>query len=210
MPPEIAEHLVGGPRYSMAFDTAALAEEEGGALLLIGSQSVLVAARELIDGRVGKDQRKLKLRDHFAKHIKIDRSSMAHLWKEIAEERKVGRDGVESSQHLRADGVVITREIEPSHFHAFRRRDECLGDEQVRQIGKAQGLGWGKLKPGAVIERVIRKRRKPRIPHQIGIEGGVDGHRRAALITRSAAIRADDAIVVDADGDGLSVAESTR
>src|SRR5205823_3137759 len=49
-----------------------------------------------------------------------------------------------------------------------------------------------------------------RIPHKVRIERGVDGHGRTPLIARPAAIRADHAIVINADGNRLSVTKSTR
>ena len=73
---------------------------------------------------------------------------------------------------------------------------------------KGQTLRRGKLESSAVIKRIVRQRGKPGIPHQVRIKRRVDGHRRAPLIARSGAVRADNAVVVDADGDGLRVAKS--
>ena len=64
------------------------------------------------------------------------------------------------------------------------------------------------MKSGAVIKWIVRERGEARVPHQVWIEGGVDDHRCAPLIARAAASGADDTVVVDADGNGLGVAEA--
>src|SRR5262249_51922845 len=45
---------------------------------------------------------------------------------------------------------------------------------------------------------------------QVGEEGGVGNSWRAPLIARPSTVGSDDAVVVNADGDGLGVAEAVR
>ena len=83
-----------------------------------------------------------------------------------------------------------------------------MRDEQVRLVGQREPFRRWKLKARAVIKGIARKRSKARVPHQFGEEGRVDGHRRAPHIARAGAMRSNNAVVFDADSDGLCVAEA--
>src|SRR5204863_7888466 len=97
---------------------------------------------------------------------------------------------------------------EAGRFVSFGRWNEGLGHQEVRLMRQAQALRRRKLKAQAVVEGIIGKRGKARIPHQVGIQSGVDGHGRAPLVAWSGPVWPDNAVVVDADGDGLGVAKA--
>src|SRR5690606_5260315 len=112
------------------------------------------------------------------------------------------------SQDLGANVVVGAGKVEARGFDALRRGDERLGGEQVRQVRERGPFGGGKDEALAIVERTPRRRVEARIPHEGRVEGGVDDHGRPALVARPGAPWTDDAVVVDADRDGLRVAEA--
>ena len=59
-----------------------------------------------------------------------------------------------------------------------------------------------------VVEGIAGERSEAGVPHQGWIEGCVDGQRRPPLIAGSRTVRADYQVVVNADGNGLRVAEA--
>src|SRR5262252_1202405 len=61
-----------------------------------------------------------------------------------------------------------------------------------------------------VIEGISRGSEEPAVPHQPGKECDIDCSRRPPLIPRTSAIVAHDVIVLDPDGDRLTVAEAIR
>src|ERR1051326_5173778 len=96
---EIAEHLIGLARHGMTLDTTRLAEEEQRASLLIRGERLFMAACELIDRRVGEDQRKLEFRDRFGKQVEGDIRPLRNLRKDPAKEFAVSRRGIQSPQN---------------------------------------------------------------------------------------------------------------
>src|SRR5262249_40081723 len=62
----------------------------------------------------------------------------------------------------------------------------------------------------SVIERAARQRIESAIPHHGRVERGVDDQGRSPLVARSAAVRSDQIVVLNADGHGLRVAEAIR
>src|SRR5215470_15687605 len=115
---------------------------------------------------------------------------------------------VDPAQHFIANVEVVSGKSEARHLNSFRRRNERLGDKQVRQVREAESFRRRELEAIAVIEWVIRERGEARVPHQVGEEGGIGDHRRAALIARAGAADPYDAIVVNPDGDRLRIAEA--
>src|SRR5881628_2576127 len=152
---EIAEHLIGLARHGMTLDTTRLAEEEQRTSLLIQGERIFMAACELIDRGVGEYQRKLEFSDGLAKHVEGDIRPLCNFRKYTAKEFAVNRRGVQTPQNLGANGVVITWKIKSSRFGTFCWRNEGLGDQQMREIGEGQVLGWGEQEPEGIIERII-------------------------------------------------------
>src|SRR6266851_9421671 len=133
---EIAEHLIGLARHGMTLDTTRPAEEEKTALLLAGRQRALATAGKLIDGRIGKDERKLEFSDGFAKHVERDIRPLCNFRKYMAKEFAISRRGVQTPQHLGANGVVIAWKIKSSRLGTLGWRNEGWGDQQMREIGE--------------------------------------------------------------------------
>src|SRR5262249_20351824 len=102
----------------------------------------------------------------------------------------------------------IAEEGEPGHLDALGGRNERLGDEQVGEGGEGQSFRAGKQKAAAIVEGIAREGSEPGVPHEGGEEGGVDRHRGASLVSGAFAVGSGEAVVVDADGDGLSVPEA--
>src|SRR5262249_34991132 len=65
-----------------------------------------------------------------------------------------------------------------------------------------------KEKAAGVVERVAGSGGKPLVPHQAGEERGVRHRGRPSLITGAVLVRSHEIIVLDSDGNRLSVAES--
>jgi hypothetical protein len=124
-----------------------------------------------------------------------------------AESPPVLRDVVDPPQHLVTDIEIVARKREAGHLDALRRRNERLRDEQVRQGRQRQSLRRRKQQTSAVVERIVGERGKARVPHQVREERSVDDHRRAPLIAGTGPIRPDEAVVLNADGDRLGIAE---
>ena len=96
-------------------------------------------------------------------------------------------------------------------FHEFGRRQIHLRHQQVadRRVARAElraAFGLRKAEAERVVERVAGRRGKAAVPHQFWIEPGVEDGRRAPQVARSMPVRADQAVVLDADGDRLGVA----
>ena len=178
------------------------------AALLSLAERVALAAGIAIDRRVGVHQGELELGDRAPEVVERDRRAGADLGEHFAEQPAVARGRVQAPQHLGADGVVVTREVEPRHLDALGGGDEGLRREQVRQVRERPPLGGRELQAGAVVERVAGEGAEARVPHQRRKERRVDRHRRAALVARPPATGADDQIVLDPDGDRLRVAEA--
>src|SRR5215475_5690082 len=120
----------------------------------------------------------------------------------------VFRHAVDPAQHFIANVEVVPGKSEARHLNSFRRRNERLGDKQVRQVRQAESFRRRELEAIAVIEWVIRERGEARVPHQVGEEGGIGDHRRATLIARAGAAGSYDSIVANPDGDRLRIAEA--
>src|ERR1043165_6588080 len=110
---------------------------------------------------------------------------------------------------LGPNGVVVADEIEPGHLVPLGWRDEGLGCQQVRLLGKCQALRKRELETGAMVEGVTRERSKARVPHESRKEGSVDHHRRAAHIARPGTMWSHPLVAVNANGDGLCIAKTS-
>src|SRR5262245_22653760 len=117
---------------------------------------------------------------------------------------------VDPAQHFIANVEVVSGKSKARHLNSFRRRNERLGDKQVRQVREAESFRRREQEAIAVIEWVVRKRGETRVPHQVWEEGGIGDHRRAALIARADAAGPHDAVVINPDGDRLRIAEAIR
>src|SRR5262249_13758001 len=159
--PEIAEHLVRRSRDRMARDAAGRAEEEERALLLLAGERVAPTARELVDRGIRERQGELELGDGLPEHVERDRPTSPDLGKGLSEEPPVCGDGVQPPEHLRADRVVVAREVEARHLGALGGRDERLRGQQVRLVRERRALRERELKAGAVVEGVVGERREP-------------------------------------------------
>ena len=104
---------------------------------------------------------------------------------------------------------------ESSDLHQLRGWNMSLRDEQVCDdwvVGGELGASFRSREEEAprVIERISRRRREAPIPHQVGVKRGVDHSGCAPLITRSGTVGPHQIVILDADGDGLSVAHAVR
>jgi len=101
---------------------------------------------------------------------------------------------------------------EPGNLDELGRRHVRLRDRQMghdRIVGREprRPFRQWKLESERVIERVAGGHGEPPVPHHVRIERRVGSERRAPLVTRALAVRADDIVVLDADGNRLRVAE---
>src|SRR5262249_40875149 len=104
---EVAEHLVRAAGDGMALHAAGLAEEEQRAALFAGAHRVPSATRELIDRRIGKDERELELGDGLAEHDEVDRRSRGDLRKDPRKAIAVRkRHGIQVLERLGANRLV--------------------------------------------------------------------------------------------------------
>ena len=104
-------------------------------------ERVPLAARVPVDRRVRERQRELELRDRAREHLERDRRRRGAP-RERPRRTASGRRATafEPAHHLGADGVVVAREREARDLGALGRRDERLGDEQVRLIRERLAL----------------------------------------------------------------------
>jgi hypothetical protein len=104
--------------------------------------------------------------------------------------------------------MAVPGNSETSRFDTLGERNERLCLQQMRKIGQRGPLRRRKYESQRVVKGIVRAGEEPRIPHQGRVEGGVDHDRTSPLVPGSAAIGADDAVVVDPDSDRLGIAES--
>src|SRR5882672_1372260 len=168
-----------------------------------------------VDRRTGGYGRK-----QCAEFLSIGRSRIQALEHSLSDGFVAIPAGIRCWDH-RAKAVIELVELETDspagagesgHFDQFSRRYVRLRDQQVGDDGivwpEARGaFRLRKTEPGGIVERVPRKRGEPSVPHQVGIEGGVDRGRGPALVPRTVAMRPDQIVVLYSDRDGLAVAE---
>src|SRR5205823_75688 len=130
---EVAEHLIGVPRYRMAPDAAGPAEEEHRASLLRRRQRLVDATRITIDRRISVDLRELELGDRTAEIVEGDWRARLHMSKHAREELPIVLARVEAAQDLVPNVVIVTGEVEPGGLDPLCGRNERLRREQVRQ-----------------------------------------------------------------------------
>src|SRR5262249_5469524 len=157
----------------MAGDTPRFAGEKQRPSFLLVSQGIFLPPRELIYRGVGKNQCELKLGNGKTEHIESDGTAGAYRGEDFAEPLAVFSHTVDPAQHFITNVEVVSGKSEARHLDSFGRRNERLGDEQVRQVREAESFRRREQKAGAVIEWVVRKRGEARGPHQVGEEGGV-------------------------------------
>src|ERR1041384_1049739 len=170
----------------MTLHTAGRAKEQQRPFLLICGERILLAARILVNRRVGKDQTELEFRNRLAEHVEVDGCAVLDFPKDFPEEFAVGGYSVQAAEHLGADGIIVARKTKARHLHPLGRRNKGLRVEQVRQVRQGQALRGRKSKSCAVIEWVAGERGKARVPHQIRKESCVDRHRRAPMAINTA------------------------
>jgi hypothetical protein len=184
---------------------AGVAEEEQGALFLIVREGAPISPRVPIHGPIREHQAEDELRDRLAHVVERD-PAIPHLREHPGEELAVERDVVQATEHFRPDVVVAAGEVETRHLDALGERNERLGGEEVREVREGEAFGRRELQPGRIVERVVGQGGKPGVPHEARVEGRV-GDERAALVPQAGPIRPHDVVVLDADRDGLGVAE---
>src|ERR1700730_4784780 len=159
-------------------------------------------------------------RKQCAEFLSIGRRRIQALEHGLADGFVAKPAGIRRRDH-RAKAIVELVELETDspagagesgHFDQFSRRYVRLRDQQVGDEGivwpEARGaFRLRKTEAGGIVERVPRKRGEPSIPHQVGIEGGVDRGRGPALVPRTVAMRPDQIVVLYSDRDGLAATE---
>jgi hypothetical protein len=138
---EVGEHLVRGAGHRVAPRATGPPEEEERAALLGAVERPARAARVAVDRCIHERERELELGYRAREHLKVDRRPVADAWEDFAEELTVAGNGVHAPSDLRTDRVVVSREGEARHLGALGRRDERLGDEQVRLVREPRALG---------------------------------------------------------------------
>src|SRR5262249_7274293 len=138
----------------MTFDTSRPAKEQQRSLFLLVRQGDALPARKSIEGRIGKNQGELKFGDCKTEHVNSDEAAGSHRREELTEPPSVLCDVVDPSQYLVANVETITEEAEPRHLNSFRRRNERLCNQQVRQVRKGESFRRWERKARAIIKRV--------------------------------------------------------
>src|SRR5467141_2806163 len=126
---EVAEHLVGLAGNGVANHTAGLSEKEQRALFLGKAHRPALTAREVVDRRIGENERELELRDGAAEHREIERSSGGDAWKQLPEQPPISRRRIESLEYRLADGFIARA------ARVGRRNDRTLAVIELIEIG---------------------------------------------------------------------------
>ena len=103
----------------------------------------------------------------------------------------------------------------PSYLDQLRWRNMRLSNEQMsddRIIGGKSGRPLGQWKDEAlgIVEWISRRRGETPVPHQVRVERGIHHRGCPTLIAWTDTGRPDDTIVLNANGDRLSVPEPRR
>src|SRR5262249_58140605 len=117
--------------------------------------------------------------------IKGGGTASSNRREDFAEPLAVFRHIVDPAQDFIANVEIISGKTEARHLYSFRRRNECLGNKQVRQVREGASFWRREQKASAIIEWVVRERGKARVPHQVGEEGGIGDNRRRTVVARA-------------------------
>ncbi len=171
-----------------------------------------------IDGSTCSNGRKQVAKEQPVGRIAVQARENSLANRFIPETRSVGRRhdlaySVVEDVETRTDRAGCTRKA--SHLCELSSRKVALRDQQMRNIGvmrrKLRGaLRWRENKALRIVEGISGACKKAAIPHQFRIERRVGDGRRAALISRSSAMRAYRVIVLDANCNRLRVAHPIR
>src|SRR5581483_10921018 len=136
---EVAKHFIRTSGYGVTLNASCLTEKQNGSSLLGLAHGPSLTTREFVDGSISVHLRELELSDGCAEHIECD-----------------GRSILQPTQHLVANGEVVSRKIETRRFGPLGGRDKCLGGQQVGQIGKCESFRQRKDEPKVIVKRIIR------------------------------------------------------
>src|SRR5581483_3361676 len=153
---EVAKHFIRTSGYGVTLNASCLTEKQNGSSLLGLAHGPSLTTRVFVDGSISVHLGELELSDGCTEHIECDGRSILHLRERFAEEIPVGGNIIQPTQHLVANGEVVSRKIETRRFGPLGGRDKCLGGQQVGQIGKCGSFRQRKDEPKVIVKRIVR------------------------------------------------------
>src|SRR5207244_13610353 len=106
---EVADDLSRLTRNCVTLNTTSASTEEQRALFLICCERILLTARVPIYRGICEYQAKLKFRDRFSEHIKIDRRSVLYFEENFTKEFSLRGHGIQAVEHFSTNGKIVSR-----------------------------------------------------------------------------------------------------
>ena len=115
----------------MTYNTICLAEEQQRPTLLTIGHGLSISARELVEGRIGEDEREFKFSNGACEHVVSDRGSIANRGEGFSKKSPVLGHAVQAANHFVANCEVVAGKCETCCLYPLSRRNKRLSDKQV-------------------------------------------------------------------------------